>query len=281
MKSIKGFELEAKSKRELPVLRRYLDRLLGLLTDALSSDLSHHTSPHFPFLVFNLACKQLTHVKSLIVLADAGQDRDTVLIARAMSECLVLELWASKQPEERAWLWRAYALVHDYRLLQKKKSAGIPVSAEDSERITRRALAEAGALLRKNARAALANGKPMPDNPFQFKWHVDATGRPLQVRELFEDAGLGDAYQLYSGFSDWVHSNAVAFGTAVQWEGRTHTYQHSWPPDVAASFAVAATALAHSIELLVDTFKLPPTLRPRELWQNLEAELSALSGGSA
>jgi hypothetical protein len=74
---------------------------------------------HMGFMAFCIVNKQLEHLKSICVLIDDNQHRDTQLITRTMIEGLAILYWASQEPG-RPLHWRVCPWVEEFRRLYGK-----------------------------------------------------------------------------------------------------------------------------------------------------------------
>jgi len=58
--------------------------------------------------VLDFASKEVSGMKSINLLVDAGNANDASLIARSMLETMAALTWATQSPNERALLWRSH-----------------------------------------------------------------------------------------------------------------------------------------------------------------------------
>ena len=189
--------------RHLPSLRQNLTALTDLSAQAFTLLVRIGTSSHFRFMVASFAVKQIEHSRSLLKLESST---DTVLIARSMLEGLAQLLWATKHPRRHPLMWRAFALVLDWHPLQEQRSQGLAIDPE-IERHTRRGLKRYGKwFLTKEARWALAAGKPLPKDSYIKNWYGE------RETDIFRDVGGTPLLEgAYAPFSERHHWRSGAF----------------------------------------------------------------------
>ena len=141
------------ARRDLPVLRTNLIALGKLSTEAFASQIRMRARSHVRFMLVSFTVKQIEHSHSLLKLEFSV---DTVLVARSMLEGLAQLLWAMKQPRCRPLMWRAFAFVLDWRLLQKQRSQGLTIDPVLERRIHEGIRRYGKWFLTKEARQALA-----------------------------------------------------------------------------------------------------------------------------
>ena len=194
-------------------------------------------------MVASFAVKQIEHSRSLLRLESS---MDTVLIARSMLEGLAQLLWATKHPRRRPLMWRAFAFVLDWRLLQEQRSQGLAIDP-GIERHTRRGLKRYGKwFLTKEATRALAAGKPLPKDPYTKNWYGE---RETDI--LRDVAGTPLLEGVYAPFSEWHHWRPGAFGRLLSLDESTSTFSMT-PSDPNQ----LATALATGFQCLWQTLQL-------------------------
>lgn len=110
----------------IPVFRQYSEQLVNLTKVLLKEKIAgDFTRDHFGFMSFCFVSEQLNHFDAIRRLEIAGLSRSGGLIARAMTEGLVLLKWA-RRDSGRSLKWKAYALVHDWRLIEKMSHWACP-----------------------------------------------------------------------------------------------------------------------------------------------------------
>ena len=83
---------------DLTRLRGYVTHASELVASMIQNIKLDQEKDHMGFMAFLIVNKQLEHLKSIIILNDNGQYRDTQLIARTMAEGLALIYWAVSTP---------------------------------------------------------------------------------------------------------------------------------------------------------------------------------------
>jgi hypothetical protein len=158
------------------------------------------------------AAKQVEHLRSIAVLTEGGQFPDTMILARAMLEGMIVLLWAARDPEHRPYKWRSHAIVHDLELLLEKKEAG-DVVPEDLEREIWHMVQELGAQFLKKRLTDVDEAHP---SDYRSRWHIDEDGQTVSVKDMFEDFEAPLLYDIYRSFSNWVHWNASGVGSGLR-----------------------------------------------------------------
>ena len=117
---------------------------------------------HLGFMATLFLRKQVEHLRSIHTLLPR---KDVVLVARSMVEGLCQLIWAHEKPE-RAWRWRAFAYVHDWRLQNLRARQGTRPDPARRDKIED-ALRELGeSFLTKKAKRARDSGCDLPEDPY-------------------------------------------------------------------------------------------------------------------
>lgn len=226
----------------------HLQRLRNLAPSATPE--SRGSGP-FAFLVAFFLWKQLDHADAILRL---GVHRDADLIARSMIEGLCQLKWAAQDPDERGDRWRRFTWVHDWRLLQKKVRAGVPVSARLRRRIEEGVAKHAADFLKK--RKKTGSGRPPGPNasttdPYVTHWSrtsVNALCSAVQARPLYEWA--------YAQFSDWHHWSPGGFVRATRRSGNRITFTEPNEEDALPTYVVAFQCLFETLDVANKTLDL-------------------------
>ncbi len=229
--------------KDLPVLQQNLADLTELAGKGFTTPVRIGTRSHLRFMLASFAVKQIEHSRSLLKLESSI---DTVLITRSMLEGLAQLLWATKRPRRRPLMWRAFAFVLDWRLLQEQRSQGLTIDPV-IERHTRRGIKRYGNwFLKKEARRALAAGKPLPKDPYSKNWYGE------RETDILRDVGGETLLEgVYAPFSEWHHWRPGAFGRLLSFDKGTSTFSMAtWDPNQ------LATALATGFLCLWQTMQL-------------------------
>ena len=145
-----------------------MNRLLDL-TDEMACEVKYSEENHLGFRALCFLFKQVDHARSVTLLIPS---RDAVLIARSMIEGLVQLLWAESSPDVLPLKWRAFAWVHDWRILREKARKGEAVD-EDRRIKIEEALLELGEqFLKKKEKSARDSGGTMSDDPYHDNWRT-------------------------------------------------------------------------------------------------------------
>lgn len=233
-------DVHQRAERDLPALRQWVDRSLAL-ANGMMDNVRHTEEDHLAFMALCFLCKQIGHTKSILAIIPS---RDVILITRSMIEGLYQLLWAASDPDALPLRWRAFAWVHDWRVMQAKIAAGKLVDPERRAAIEGALRKYGDQFLTTKAREARDKGASPPDDPYHKDWR---TGR--QIRQISESVEGEDLYRkLYEPFSDWQHWGAGGLGKAIVRQGNRIVYSSLSATD-------AATALATAIQCLLQTVK--------------------------
>lgn len=229
--------------RHLPYLRHNLAVLTELSAKAFTPRVRIAIRSHLRFMLASFAVKQIEHSHSLLKLKSSI---DTALIARSMLEGLTQMLWVTKDPRRRPLLWRAFAFVIDWRLLQRQRSQGLTIDPA-IERHTRRGINHYGKwFLTKEARRELAAGKPLPKDPYTKNWYGE------RETDIFRDVGGTILLEgAYVPFSEWHHWRPGAFGRLLSFDESTSTFSMttSDPSQLAMALATGFQCLWQTMQV--------------------------------
>jgi Family of unknown function (DUF5677) len=153
----------------------------------------------------------MQHAESLLLLVPR---RDACLIARTMIDGYYQLSWASRAPKERGELWRSFAIIHDWRLIQGRIKEGLPVAQADIRR-NQAGLKEFGDLHR------IKNPKPNSQDPYNRYWR----GK-ISLAEMANAVGR----ELYDGpyeeLSDWEHWGVSGIGDSISRQNNHLSVDH-------------------------------------------------------
>lgn len=253
-------QMDEKAKRDLPMLRQWVDKLLALANE-MSVHVQYTEEDHLSFMALCFLSKQIDHLGSIVALIPS---RDAILVARSMIEGLCQLLWAAQDPATRPWQWRAFAWVHDWRVMQEKMAHSEPVDPERRTAIEDALRQYGDQFLTKKAKAAQSRGAPLPRDPYYDNWRCGH-----QMRQICEAVRGEDLYQkVYEPFSAWHHWAVDGMGQAIERQGNRVVYSSLSPVD-------SASALAGGFQCLWQTVELTD----RHLGMGQAAKLSALRNG--
>ena len=240
--------IHGKAKRDLPSLRQWAKRLLALSKNEFVN-LKYSENDDLGFMILCFLHKQTDHMQSIIALIP---NRDTILVARSMIEGLCQLLWAAREPAVRPLQWRAFAYVHDWRLLQQKIALGEKVPTKDRAAIERGVKKYGDQFLKNKAKEAKKLRKPLPPDPYHDNWRC---GTSLQ--QICKSVGGADLYRsLYGPFSDWHHWGVGGLGESIK-RGRDGViYTPLSPADLASAVASGFQCLLETIQIADKHFSL-------------------------
>ena len=124
-----------------------------------------------------------------------------------------------KQPRRRPLMWRVFAFVVDWRLLQKQRAQGLAIDPVVERRIREGIRRYGKWFLTKEARQALATGKPLPKDPYAKNWYGE------READIFRDVGGATLLErAYGPFSEWHHWRPGAFGRLLSFDESISTF---------------------------------------------------------
>lgn len=199
---------------------------------------------HRAYMCLTFGSRQVEHSLSLESLFPS---RDCLLVARSMIEGDSMLLWAIAS-DDRARRWRDFMHIENWRLLRKKKKAGVPLTREETERIERE-LEEVGAnFLTSAAERAVAEGESIPEDPYVRRWH-DRAGYSMKAEcEAHDVLGLYDT--IYKKMSDWHHWGSLSVGQALRASEGAVGYTASDGTDAEGAVKVGVMAILHTAAIV-------------------------------
>jgi hypothetical protein len=209
---------------------------------------------HMGLMAFLIENKQLEHLKSIKILNDNKQYRDTQLIARTMAEGLALIYWASQDPDKRPLQWRSCAWVEEFVNYYGKKE-----HAEYKKEIE--------VMLSKLCKPFLKPGsknksmsKITPDDYVRSCRWEEMTGgvyKVANIKKTFGDAGIKRIYETYyANASNWAHWNPIAIAEALKTESDVPNYSKETKYLGAIGYICGFKFLMQSTKFLNGYFKL-------------------------
>lgn len=244
-------DVTQKAKRDIPYLVKWINDLLNLANKVMVKDIKYDQDDNFAFMILCFFSKQVTHIKSILALK---YSRDVALITRSMIEGLCQLLWAADSPDDRAFRWRTFACVHDWRVMRRQNEAGKPLDMKVCMKIEKLLSEYGDQFLIRSARAAISKGKLLQDDPYYSNW----TGS--SIREICKCVGLDDLYlEIYKPFSDWHHWSPGGLGAAMKHYENRVIYLPMSHSDLATSLAVGFQCLIKTLEIINNHLKLNMT----------------------
>lgn len=250
--------VEERAERDLLGLRQWVNRLLTLVNEILAN-IQYSEEDHLGFMALCFLSKQIDHMQSIVFLIPS---RDAILVARSMIEGLCQLLWAAREPATLPLQWRAFAWVHDWRVMQAKMARGETVTPERRSAIENALQKYGDQFLTKKAKLARSQQTPLPPDPYHKDWRA---GR--QIRQIFESVEGEDLYRkLYEPFSDWQHWGAGGLGEAIARQGNRIVYSSLSSTDAATALAAAFQCLLQTIKVVDEHLGFGLTPKISELW---------------
>jgi len=236
--------IELRAKADIPGLRRSLRRISRLARKLVYSQ-RFCDDDHLGFMVLVFLSKLVEQARSVRILIRKGAGRDAELVSRSMMEAMASLLWASRKPDDRAFKWRGFAFVEDFRLMEEQRASGQSIDPANEKAI-------GDFLKREGGRFVIPKRAGKPD-PYYANWRCGAS-----VRDAFEEVGGIALYEkVYGPSSDWIHSGTASAGSAIRRSGKSVTWNRPSSSVIARSLATAFQSIAESLKLAVDHFDNP------------------------
>lgn len=214
----------------------------GKLAEQLISEARFGDDDHLGFMILAYLCKLTEQSNSIQLLVNNGLGRDAELVARSMLECMASLIWAAQDPSDRAFRWRGFAYVEDFKLMEEQRSKGIRIDKNAQNRIND--------FLKTNASVFQDPKRAGKPNPYFRDWK-----RGERISKVFTAVGGKPLYvELYGPFSDWIHSGVKSIGEAISRSGKTIQWKPPSPRVDATGLSVAFQSLAESMKLAADHF---------------------------
>ncbi len=165
----------------------------------------HFVMPEDLFLVmsFSFVHSQLSRLKSIRLLMDAGQDEDAGQIARSMLEGAMLLEWASRDKSTRSQTWFAFEQIEKGRLDEIGRKYQIDIPVTEPNKIKEFFDLFGNLVLRKEENREVVN---FSDKNIRIRWYA-----PKTIHRIFNETRFDFLYETWYGvFSNWIHWNPVA-----------------------------------------------------------------------
>jgi len=212
------------------------------LCERLIGEVSYDEDDHLGFMILAFLCKLAEQADSVQMLVQYEHGRDAELVARSMLETMASLIWAAQDPEDRAFRWRGFAYVEDFKLIQSQKSQGIPVdgAVEQGNRD----------FLRMNSTVFEDPKRAEEANPYYANWKCGK-----RISDIFADIGGRPLYrELYGPLSDWIHAGVKSIGDAISRSEKTIRWLPSSASTNATALSVAFQSIAEALRLATDYF---------------------------
>jgi hypothetical protein len=236
LKQMGNSEDLSKADRDILILRSFVSRLLDLSSKIFKSPIRYKESDHLAFMALCFVGAQVEHLTTINILVGAGQYKDVETIARIMLEGMCLLFWANKDPENRPLLWRSYAYVQDFQLMQDKEEAGEEIDPVYRSQVIEQLCTYGHNFEKKEYREG--------EFPYRTKWLQKS------ILEVCDEVGATPLYEkIYRDTSQWIHWTPRGLGSVIHREG---DFVHFLPHRKDA----AATALASGFQSLHESLVL-------------------------
>jgi hypothetical protein len=240
-----------KAKNDIPKLISWANKLISFSTIILQKQIIIRDNDHFGFMTILFIKKQIEHLKSILILIDNNQELDSVLIARSMIEGYSQLEYASKDKQQRAYRWRAFSWITDWRLARSEILSGHNVDEKQLNLINKSAKHISELFLRKNRSfiELQKNDKDIKD-PFKNKWINE------NYSEIIQKLNRNIFYELYVPFSAWHHWCPSGIGKIIKLFSNKIIYNKAAPDQAASSIAIGMHCLLQTLEIFDFHFKL-------------------------
>src|SRR5205807_1568750 len=228
--------LEAFAQRLLLVIRQILD----------APPLRRGGEDALALMALCFTRREAEHLRSILALVRAGQYRDAVLIARSMIEGVALLTWAAREPSTRPALWRKFAWIEHWRLMQEQVRSGELLDPLERNTVEEQVLKVGDQFLSRAAQDALRAGAALPADPYWPYWHEGKS-----VAKIFQELQGVPLYQyVYSASSRCIHWSPRGLGAPAGGDG-DHPDGEAGVPECAAAALAAGfqTALETAMRL--------------------------------
>jgi hypothetical protein len=227
-------------------LRGHIQEMLAVVVPAIAGR-AFNNADHFEFMAQLFLCRQVDHAKGALKLE---MHRDIRLIARTMHEGMCQLVWSAHDPQERAERWRAFSIIHDWRLDREESIRDGFVRQPRAREIQNQLKRWHDVFLDGRARKKLREGKPLPADPYVKNW----TGKNL--KQLIEEIPVSrdEEYDLlYVNLSEWPHWDAAGLGKAIERDEHGALYYQDGSPRTSVSSLTIVFRSLYETARLVDS----------------------------
>lgn len=223
-----------------PRFREHLERVVNLIA-AYKESKKYDENDHFAFMALTFLSKQHTHARTIATLQDS---RDSLLIARTMLEGLMLLLWTELEPAERALQWRAFAIVHDWRLFQQLVARGESFEQAKLDETELRLKGYRKLVFKPGALKDLSAGRPLPPDPYRKHWPT------VTLEDIFNEVGEPQLYGgIYAHFCAYHHWAITGFVGSLRRNQSYVGYVDVNPTDGIMAVLCAAACLTQTAQI--------------------------------
>ena len=222
---------------DFPILKKHSDIILSFAKNFVSNKFRIDESNHFVFMVMCFLTKQIEHFISLMSLINAGQFSDSTIIARIMMEGMATISWVSINPDERAYKWRNYSVITDYKTLLDIKRNGLRYSTDQEKEILERLKVDGNMFLKEPEKKQIDLSN-INEKSYRYTWLFDEEGNYVETADLFKAGKANEVYAIYKKMNSWIHWNVLGIGKMIKRE--TENLQFSANKIEEATLAMAA-----------------------------------------
>jgi hypothetical protein len=210
---------------------------------------------HFGFMLLTFLLKQLEHMKSIIGLSKSGNFKDTAIIARTMLEGFAYLQWASHRPEVRAYRWRAFGWLVDFRNIQEQEKLGEKVNPEYKRRVENEIKRHCEILLKP--RYLQTEKQNLPADPYIQEWTVNDEGEKVSPRNILTSTDIQLSLSLKNAFektSKRIHWQPQDL--SIEWKSNEVIFSCQGKADALGPCSIAIFTLSAILCLVIDKFNL-------------------------
>lgn len=238
------------ASKQLPLFRRSLCELVELCSK-ITNPASVKDNDDFGFMTLCFFGRQRENAEAILTLTEAAQYGAAGLVARSMVEGLVQIGWAANDKKVRAWRWRNFAWVADWREVKKKLEDGKKVPAAKQTKIESSLRSFGQTFYTEEAKKRDRNGKKMPPDPYSNNW----TGK--NYSEIFKAVGANDLRKaVWSPLSAYHHWDPRAIGQSIKRDGSDVIFLPPSPQAGVQALTLGFLCLFQTTEILDEHFAL-------------------------
>jgi Family of unknown function (DUF5677) len=227
--------------------------LSNLTQNVIGEAVTMELSDHFGFMLLAFSVRQLEHSKSLIGLFKTGNFRDTAIIARIMLEGFAYLQWVSQKPGIRAYRWRAFGWVIDFRNLQEREKLGMKIDQNYKCRVENELKNHRNILLKPIYLQTLEQN--LPFDPYIKEWTIDENGSTVSPKKILTNIQLSlplkNAFEKTSKRVHWQPQDL-----SIKWESNEATFASQEKADVWGPCTIVILTLRANLSLFIDKFNL-------------------------
>ncbi len=234
--------MNTSSDKELDGLRRWVNEAM-LLAEKVTDHIVFDRTDDYSFMALTFLYKQVCHMKSILIL---GMCKDVELVARSMLEGMCLLKWAADNKKDRAFQWRAFAIIHNWRTMKINETEGRPLENETKNKLLEELDAVSETYLKSSALELFEKGHELPDDPYVDNW----TKKPMW--KIFKKVEATSLYKThYHAFSAWHHWSIAAIGQTIDYGNDGYSFFSSDDNSAKAAQAVGFQCLLETLDSVI------------------------------